>query len=61
MNHELVHNYALEPCSAEPLNRGAIVSKLILDRYADVVSATEPTTPSTWTTRSSTGARRSRT
>jgi hypothetical protein len=38
MNHELVHNTLSEPVVGEPLNRGPIVSKLVLDRNGKVLS-----------------------
>ena len=38
MNHELVHNTLSEPVLGEPLNRGPIVSKLVLDRNGKVLS-----------------------
>ena len=38
MNHELVHNTPSEPVIGEPLNRGPIVSKLVLDRKGKVLS-----------------------
>ena len=38
MNHELVHNTLSEPVLGEPLNRGPIVSKLVLDRKGKVLS-----------------------
>lgn len=38
MNHELVNTVLSEPVIGEPLNRGAIVSKLIVDRHGNVIS-----------------------
>ena len=38
MNHELPAATLSEPVLGDPLNRGAIVSKLILDRDGDVLS-----------------------
>ena len=38
MNHELVHNTLSEPVLGEPLNRGPIVSRLVLDRNGKVLS-----------------------
>ena len=39
MNHELVFETRSEPLVGRPLNRGPIVSKVILDREGDVISA----------------------
>ncbi len=39
MNHELTSSTQSEPNVGGPLNRGAFVSKVILDRHANVVSA----------------------
>jgi Bacterial protein of unknown function (DUF839) len=38
MNHELTNGTLSEPVVGAPLNRGALVSKLVLDRDGDVIS-----------------------
>jgi secreted PhoX family phosphatase len=38
MNHELTNSTNSEPVVGDPLNRGAFVSKLVLDRDGDVIS-----------------------
>jgi hypothetical protein len=38
MNHELTHSTNSEPVVGGPLNRGAFVSKLVVDRDGDVIS-----------------------
>ena len=38
MNHELTNANVSEPVIGGPLNRGAIVSKLIVDRHGEVIS-----------------------
>ncbi len=38
MNHELTNTTMSEPVVGDPLNRGALVSKLVLDRHGMVLS-----------------------